>query len=237
MANVTIVLPVYNEEDKLERNTLKLLEFCKKNIRHPFEIVIADNNSKDKTREIAEKLSKKHKQINYLYINRKGRGIALKTAWKEYKADVNIYMDIDLATDLSALPRLIDEVVKGNNVVVGSRYLRNSKIKRTPFRMLISKVYNLMVRAMFKTRIKDMQCGFKAVDKKTVDNVIPRTEDTQFFFDTELILTAEAMHYKVKEIPVKWKEGKDTKVDFVRTITNYIKSLIKLRRRLKKMKL
>ncbi len=228
--NVAITIPVYNEEANIERSVEKLLKFCRKNLPYNFKIIIADNCSTDSTPEIGKSLERKHpKYVKYFYINRKGRGFALKSSWSKFTADVNVYMDADLATDLSALLILINYVFYGYDIVSGSRYLKKSVAKRTLMRRIISDTYRYYVKLFFWNNLTDFQCGFKAVNRKVVKHILPEIKDNKFFFDTELILTSLAYHYKVKEIPIHWHEGKQTRVDFVDTIKDYLIKIIQLR--------
>jgi len=108
MANVIqkilVVIPVYNEEMILKDNILKLYNFLKINCQDDWQIVIADNGSKDRTQTISQELTKfDPEKILYFYIPQKGRGRALKKSWLTYLADFYIYMDCDLATDLTHL--------------------------------------------------------------------------------------------------------------------------------------
>ena len=228
--NVVITIPVYNEEANIERSVEELLKFCKKNLFYNFKIIIADNKSTDSTPKIGKSLEKKHsKYVKYFYINQKGKGLALKHSLIKFTADVNVFMDADLATDLSALLPLINYVFYGYDIVSGSRYLKQSIAKRTLMRRLISDVYRYYVKLFFWNNLTDFQCGFKAVNKRVVKNLIPKIKDNEFFFDTELMLTALAHGYKVKEIPVYWHEGKQTRVDFVDTIKNHLIKTIQMR--------
>lgn len=238
MRKVILTVPVYNEEEVLEENIKRIISFFKKNFKYPYTIIIADNGSVDRTNKIGKKLAKRFKDLEYIFISKKGRGIALTEAWnyafKKYKADIYAYCDVDLATDISYLKELFDGVSKGNNVVIGSRYLKNSNSKRRIGRLILSKGYIYFLKTLFKTKISDFQCGFKAIDNKIVKEILPIIKDKEWFFDTELLLQTEyAKKYKIKQIPVKWNESKDSKVEIPHTIYDYIKKSILLRRRLK----
>ena len=194
--NVDIVIPVYNEEKDLENGVLSLRDFLIK-IKFPYEfqIIISDNNSIDKTPEIGRKLEKKYPNVKYLHIPRKGRGIALRTAFMQSNADIVSYMDVDLSTDLTGFPRLIDEIVKGNDICVGSRLLRDSKVKRCLKREFTSRVYNLILKIMFLNRFTDAEVGFKAFKTEKIKKLLPIIEDNIWFFDTEILVRAEKRGY------------------------------------------
>jgi glycosyltransferase involved in cell wall biosynthesis len=230
---VIVVIPVYNEEKVLESSIRNIYNYMDKNIKEDWNIIIANNASIDNTKEIADNLTKKFNKVRAVHLSFKGRGNALKYAWSKNKSDVYAYCDVDLATDISHLKELFDSILKGNNVVTGSRYLNKSKSKRTINRFVFSKGYIYLIKLFFKTQLNDFQCGFKAVDNKIVKEILPKVRNKEWFFDTELLLLAEQSgKYKIKQIPVAWKESKDTKVKIFKTVYDYVKNLIKLKRRL-----
>ena len=178
---INLALPVFNEEKVLYRNTGIIYNFLRTNFNWNFDVIIADNKSTDATPLIAKKLCGKYKHLRYLFVNEKGRGKAIRTAWLKFPADVYAYMDIDLSTDLKSFPNMIKQVRNGYDIVIGSRYLRGSHANRTLLRYLLSKTYNSYIKFLFHTKIHDLQCGFKAVDKKVVHKLLSRVKDNGFF--------------------------------------------------------
>ncbi|MBD3359736.1 MAG: glycosyltransferase [Candidatus Buchananbacteria bacterium] len=228
---ILLALPVYNEEKVLEKSVLKLYNYFKNNIKDDWQIVIVNNASIDKTKKVADSLAQKFLKVDSLNLEDKGRGNALKNVWQKYEADIYAYCDIDLATDIFAFKKLFNSIINGSaNIAIGARYIKGSQTKRTLNRLIYSKVYIFLVRLFFPTKIKDFQCGFKAVDKKTVSEILPLVKDKEWFFDTELLLIAEKNDFKIKEIAVQWKENPETKVKFIRTIYDYIENLIKFKK-------
>ena len=228
-ATVDIVVPVYNEEKILEKSISTLTDFLKKNFKHDWQIIIADNASIDKTLEIANNLSKKYKKVKVLHLDQKGRGRALRAAWTQSKADIVSYMDVDLSTDLTFFPLMIDSLLQGYDVATGSRLMKGAEIKRSLKREILSRGYNVLVRLILGVNYKDSQCGFKAVTREIVDKIVPEVKDNAWFFDSELLFRAHKRGYKIKEIPVKWIEDEDSRVKIVNTVTNYLKSIAVLR--------
>jgi glycosyltransferase involved in cell wall biosynthesis len=230
---VDIVIPVYNEEDILERNIIKLRNFLLKNkLKYKFRIIISDNNSTDETSKIGEKLSKKFKEVTYLHIPTKGRGIALRTVWMKSKADVVSFMDADLSTDLHNFPTLIECIHKGYDGAIGSRLLKDSIIKRSFKREIISRVYNLIIKILFLSKFTDVQVGFKAFKTSSVQKILPMVKDNEWFFDTELLVLLERKGYKLKDINVKWDEDSNTSVNIAKTSSGLLKKAINLRLKL-----
>lgn len=237
---ILICLPVYNEELVLEKNTKTVFDFCQQNIgQQDCQIIIADNNSNDNTAQIGKDLAQQYEQVEYIYIAQKGKGIAWRTAFMKFEADCYIVMDADLAVELSAVIDVIKNIENGADLVVGSRYLAESKIKRSFFRDLFSIAYRHLARIILQTKISDFQCGFKGINNKIKANILPRTEDTGFFLDTEIIILAEKAGYNVKEVPVDWVESRDedrkSTVNVLETSFDYLKKIWGLRKKAKKI--
>ncbi|MCX6710296.1 MAG: glycosyltransferase family 2 protein [Candidatus Woesearchaeota archaeon] len=237
---LSVTIPVYNEAQILEECIGKLNAFLKAK-KYDYEIIIADNASTDETKKTAEKLCKKYKKARYIKLKEKGRGRALKKAWNSSNADILCYMDSDLATDLNNLPELYSAIKSGYDIAIGSRLIKGAKVKRTFFREILSRGYNLLLRTILKAHFRDAQCGFKAVSKRTLRDIIPKVKDNEWFFDTEMLVLAEKKGFRIKEIPVSWneegrvkkKEGKKerkSKVKIFGTILNYLKSIERMRR-------
>ncbi|MCX6741324.1 MAG: glycosyltransferase, partial [Candidatus Parcubacteria bacterium] len=167
----------------------------------------------------------------YFPLSQKGKGLAVKQAWQNFPADWYIFIDADLSTDLAALPALINELKSNKfDLVVGSRYLPGSQLKRAWIRIIISKIYNLLIRVLFNCPVKDMANGFKGANQKVIANILPSVQNTQWFFDSELVLLAHLKGYQVKEIPIVWQEAqRQTRVNFWQTSIEYLKELLKLK--------
>lgn len=232
---ISIVLPVYNEEQVLEKNVKALLKFLDANFNDTeYKIIIADNASVDRTSIIGKQLSFQSKKIIYNNFNEKGKGLAVISSWQKYPADTNIFMDIDFSADLAALKNLICE---DYDIVIGSRKHTHSIVKRSFSRKFISVCLNFLLKSVFKTKIKDTACGFKSVNKKILDNLLPQIKNQTWFFDTEMLLLAEKGNFKIKEIPIVWKENDDSArkstVKMPSTIFDYLKEIYVLKKRLR----
>jgi glycosyltransferase involved in cell wall biosynthesis len=233
---VLITIPVYNEELVLEKNIKKLFEFCVSNLAdREFIIVIVNNNSSDRTGTIADELSTKYREVEHMFISSKGKGLAISSAWKKYDVDAYFFMDVDLATDISAIPEALKEIELGTDVVIGSRFHRDSKVDRTIGRKIISHCYRLFFKTLFKVRANDMPCGFKVINKKVRNEILGDIKDTGFFWDTEMLVLANKRGFDIKEIPIIWSEFIDPErkstVNITGTAINYIKKSLSLKMR------
>src|SRR3972149_6096478 len=190
MKTLTVVVPVFNEEVDLPKNLPKLASFlARKMPGYDWEIVIADNASSDKTPEIAREIAGNNKRIKYLRLAKKGRGLALKTAWAKSTSELLSYMDIDLSSDLEYFPKLIGALEKNADIAIGSRLAPGAKVHgRTLMREIMSRGYSLLFRTLFWTSFRDAQCGFKAIKKPVAEKILPLINDTGWFFDSELLI-------------------------------------------------
>jgi glycosyltransferase involved in cell wall biosynthesis len=242
-SSVEIVIPVYNEEKELEGSIKKLASFCEEKLRdYDWHITIADNASTDNTPVIAAMLAKKNNRVSHFRLEQKGRGRAVKRVWSESKSDMCVYMDLDLSTDLNHLLKLLDALQHGYEIAIGSRLAKGARVEgRTWLRELTSRTLNFFfIQFFFHTHFTDAQCGFKAVSRSVVDNLIPYIVDNGWFFDGELLIVAEKSGYKIYEEPVHWIDNPGSTVQLLSTITGDIEvmwRLLKTRpwRKLKKM--
>lgn len=229
MTTVDVVIPVYNEEHVLAQSAATLRQFLKANLDKKWKIIIADNASTDRTWEVAQGLAKEYPDVVTVHIDQKGRGRALRKVWLESDSDIVSYMDVDLSTGLDAFPKIIQAIEDGYGVATGSRLMGGSNVKRSFKRELTSRGYNFLIKALFFTRWHDAQCGFKAVSRKAVDELVPLIQNQEWFFDTELLILAGRKGYKIKEVPVTWVEDTDTRVHIMKTVREDLGGLMRLR--------
>ena len=230
MATVEIVLPVLNEERVLEASVRALHSFLEQELKHTWSITVADNGSTDATFDIADQLADELEGVNALHISDAGRGRALTQAWLGSEADVLAYMDIDLSTDLSAFPALVDAIARdGCDVAAGTRLGPGADTARSFKREVLSRGFVLLINTLFGTRLRDTQCGFKAMSRDAAHRLLPLVQDTGWFWDTELLLLAAKGDWKVRFVPVRWVEDTDSRVQIARTVWRDLKGLARMK--------
>ncbi|MCW2801077.1 MAG: sugar translocase [Aeromicrobium sp.] len=223
-----IVIPVYNEETALV-GSVDTVRAHMKTLGYDYRITIADNASTDATSLLAHQLAHRYPDVRVVSLARKGRGHALKQAWSRSDAEVLVYMDVDLSTDLNALLPLVAPLLSGHSdLAIGSRLARSSRTIRGPKREVISRSYNLLLRSTLRTRFSDAQCGFKAIRRDVATRLLPLIEDDEWFFDTELLVVAERAGLRIHEVPVDWIDDIDSRVDIVRTATADLRGMGRL---------
>lgn len=224
------MIPVLNEAHVSERSVAIVRAFLAKNLTHQWKIVIVDNGSTDGTDEVARDLAQKFDDVKFVHLEEKGRGRALREAWQTSTADVVLYTDVDLSTELKFLPSLVKALTEeGYDIAIGSRLAKGSVTKRSFKREITSQAYNHFVKWVLFTKFTDAQCGFKAVTREVVEKVVPRVKDQGWFFDTELLVLGEKQGYKIKDLPVIWIEDDDSRVKIIPTALKNIAGILRLR--------
>lgn len=219
--SVEITIPVYNEEKELEKHIEILYSFCKMHLtKYDWHITIADNASDDNTPIIGATIANRYPEISLFRLERKGRGRAVKRVWSQSGRDFCAYMDLDLSTDLIHLPKLLGKLWEGYDIAIGSRLAKGAKVEgRTFLREITSRTLNFVfIQSVFHTHFTDAQCGFKAVTKKVVTELIPKIQDNDWFFDGELLIVGEKSGYRIYEEPVHWIDNPGSTVRLISTI-------------------
>jgi putative flippase GtrA len=220
LPQVEIVVPVRNEERDLAPSIRRLAAYLRASFPFRAQVTIADNGSTDSTWAIAQGLTRELGEdiVCAVHLDQPGRGRALHTIWSSSDADVLVYMDVDLSTDLNALLPLVAPLISGHSdVAIGTRLARGSRVTRGPKREVISRCYNLLLHGALGVGFSDAQCGFKAIRSEQARQLLPLVEDKGWFFDTELLVLAERAGLRIHEVPVDWVDDPDSRVDIVAT--------------------
>jgi len=215
-----VVLPVLDEAATLRASVTTLHRALSAMPElAPWRITIADNGSTDGTGDLAEDLADELPEVRVLSLGVRGRGRALRTAWTSSDAEVVAYMDIDLSTDLRALPPLIAPLLSGHSdVAIGSRLAPGARVVRGTRREVLSRGYNLLLHVGLGVTFSDAQCGFKAMTSAAARRLLPLVEDDAWFFDTEMLVLAERAGLRIAEVPVDWLEDPRSTVDVPGTV-------------------
>jgi putative flippase GtrA/glycosyltransferase involved in cell wall biosynthesis len=227
--DVEIVVPVHNEQADLERSVRRLDAYLRSEFPFDAVITIADNASTDGTWPIATRLAGELRAVHAVRLEAKGRGRALRQTWTASTARVVAYMDVDLSTDLAALLPLVAPLLSGHSdVAIGSRLSRSARVVRGPKREFVSRAYNVLLRTTLGARFSDAQCGFKAMRAECARALLPHVRDSEWFFDTELLVLAERSGLRIAEVPVDWVDDLDSRVDLVSTALADLRGIARL---------
>jgi len=230
---LSLIIPAYNEEKKIERDIRQANRYFKK-ARINAEIIVSTDGITDKTNLIVLHLQKKHKNLKLISHKKKiGKGAAIKAAVSKAQGKYIMFADAGYCVPFKYIRSGIALLEKGNDCAFGSRALAKSKIiKKQPlYRIIGSRVFGIIVRNVIKIpkTIEDTQCGFKLYKKNVAKKLFKELKTKQMMFDIELILRVLKHKYRVGIFPVAWQSDADTKFNPITGSWENIKDLLKIK--------
>ena len=192
----SIVIPAYNEESVIANTLTAVQEFINSE-KIPAEIIVVDDGSSDKTREIVAKYNVRlvpHPQ-------NMGKGQAVKTGYFAAKAPVVIVMDADNSLPISNLQKA-EPLLRDNHIIVASRYLDKKNTNYPFFRKVMSRTFSFVVWLLFGLNLTDTQCGFKIYKKPFCDEIFKNAKIKGWAYDVEILYNAHKKGLKIAEFPV-----------------------------------
>jgi dolichyl-phosphate beta-glucosyltransferase len=236
--DVSIVVPAFEEEDRLADSIQKILEYTgSENIGA--ELIIVDDGSGDRTATVAEKAIAKFpdaKSKVIRYEENRGKGFAVRSGLLAATSDIALFSDADLSTPIDEMHKLIDPIVADQyDVTFGSRALDRSLIgTHQPWRREQGgKVMNLVIRTFSRLPFSDTQCGFKAFNMVKFRPLLDRMTIDRFGFDVEFLFVAHYNGLRLCEIPVRWNNVEGSKVSVIRDTRRMFSELSQIRRNAK----
>jgi glycosyltransferase AglD len=232
---ISFVVPCYNEQDVAVAHIRRLYDYLKRK-NWEFELLICDDASNDGTGELLDEIKLPEMRVLH-YKNGPSRRENLSLTLQQTSGEILVYMDMDLSTNLEDLDALIDAIRSGRyDLVVGSRYQKGAVVKREWFRLLYSVAYNKSIRLLFRSRIMDHQCGFKAFRREIFlqlaeDLGYDKEFSRGWFWDAELLIRAQRKRMRILEMPVHWTSAARSSFSFIREL-QVIPYMIRLKRRL-----
>ncbi len=226
MKTLSFVIPVYNEERRL----IKVFRALKRGFYFDGvklkEIIFVNDGSTDKTflklqkqKSIIEKEMKVKVKI-ISYEKNKGKGYAVKRGVLASKSDYSLVFDVDMSTPLSEFKKFLPYIKKNIPIIIGTR--KNGKstvIKPQPFyRQFLGKGFTLLSNILLKTWVSDFTCGFKAFSKDVRRSIFPFLKIERWGYDAEILFLASKMGFEIKEVPVKWGDDENSKVNVFRDV-------------------
>jgi glycosyltransferase involved in cell wall biosynthesis len=197
LSGLSIVLPAYNEEANIEAAVRAALDLAPE-IAREFEVIVVDDGSRDGTAEIIQSLvTDRHPVVRMLrHLDNKGFGAALRTGFSRARYEHVFYTDADRQFDIGELVYFVP-LMRRFDVITGFRVYRYD----TAFRIVASWGYNVLVRLLFRVKIRDVDCSFKVFRREVLDKITIESED--FFVDTELIAKARKWNFRIAEKGVR----------------------------------
>jgi dolichyl-phosphate beta-glucosyltransferase len=229
--HLSVVVPAYNEEERLPRTLARLHEYYSAQ-DYPFDVVVVSDGSKDRTADLVRDFSKTHPHFSVVeYHPNRGKGYAVRKGMLEAEGDLVLFCDADLATPQEETEKLLKHMKEGAHVAIGSRPLHDSKLEiRQPlYREILGRLFNRAVQLLAVKGIDDTQCGFKIFTQAASQEVFSRCKLDGFSFDFESLMIARDLGYRIDEVPIRWSHQEGSKVVLMRDGPRMLRDLVKLR--------
>ncbi|MBQ3100554.1 MAG: glycosyltransferase [Clostridia bacterium] len=237
---ISVVIPMYNEESIAEESMRELSSYMSANFSD-WEIVVSNDGSRDRTKEIMTALSQEIDGLRFVsYDDNRGKGSAIREGILATKGDTVIYTDCDLAYGTEIIKTIAEKLeADGSDIVIGSRNISNDGYAGYTFlRKLASKTYIKVICMAAGFSHSDSQCGIKCFKGDAARRIFSTCKINSFAFDLEALMTAEAMGYKVTEQAVKIINHREStsKVHLVKDTMKMLRDIRQIKKRLKKQK-
>lgn len=218
---LSVIIPAYNEEKRLPKTLSEISAYLSKQ-PYDYEIIVISDGSKDNTGGVVRDLQLKIANLK-LIDNKEnhGKGYVVRQAMLEAEGEVRLFMDADNSTTVNQVEKMLPYFNQGYDIVIGSRDVKGAVLDppQPPFRVLIGNIFNIITQVVVGLwGIWDTQCGFKALSKKATEGIIPKCKIDRWAFDPEILKIGKKMGFKIKEVPVVWKNDLESKVKLRSTI-------------------
>lgn len=235
MPLLSIVIPAYNEEERLGKTLSESLDYLTGQ-NYTSEIIVVDDGSRDRTVEIASSFQPRSTtKVKLLVLKNpgnRGKGYAVRNGMLQANGEVHLFFDADLATPLDQIPKVIQPILNNEfDVVFGSRALSDAviEVEQSFLRQLRGRGGNLLIRLLTGMDIKDTQCGFKAFRRQASQSVFPLQQVEGFGFDPEILFIANKQGWRWKEIPVVWRHIEGSKVTMLSATLSVLTEVFKIK--------
>jgi dolichyl-phosphate beta-glucosyltransferase len=229
--HLSVVVPAYNEEERLPRTLARLDEYYSAQ-DYDFDVVVVSDGSRDGTVELVREFAKTHPHFSVVDSQpNRGKGYAVRQGMLEATGELVLFCDADLATPQEETEKLLAHIRDGAHIAIGSRPLHDSKLERRQplYRELLGRAFNKVVQLLAVKGIDDTQCGFKMFTQAASQAVFSRCKLDGFSFDFESLMVARDLGYRTDEVPIRWSHQEGSKVVLLRDGPRMLRDLVRLR--------
>jgi glycosyltransferase involved in cell wall biosynthesis len=231
---VSIVIPAYNEEQRLPATIEAVIGWLAKAGLEPAQVIVVDDGSQDRTAAVVEDYARRYPCLRLLRNpGNRGKGYSVRHGMLEAEGEWVLFSDADLSAPIEEFDKLHRAAMDQRAAVaIGSRALDRSLIgvHQSVFREYAGRFFNLLMRLLTGLPFWDTQCGFKLFRGDAAKEVFRRQQLTGFGFDVEALFIARLRGYKIVEVPVRWNHCEGTKVRMLRDSANMFLDLVRVRR-------
>ena len=229
---LSIVIPAYNEQPNLASTLRDIAQYLKAK-NYNYEVIVVNDGSRDNTASIATSHATLFRYFTLLENTaNQGKGYSVKKGVLAACGELVLFMDADNSTRIDQIEKLIAAIQEGYDVVIASRRVPGAVIEiRQPFyRTIPGNIYIFLSRLILGVSVNDYNCGFKLYKKKAAQSLFAQLTRRDWSFDSELIYLSSQFGFKIKEVPVRWQDKKETsKVKLLRDGIKSFTSLLKIK--------
>jgi dolichyl-phosphate beta-glucosyltransferase len=214
---LSIVIPAYNEEQRLERTVRDTVRWAR-SANRAVEVIVVDDGSRDGTSALVLQLAMEFAEVRLIRLAQNhGKGYAVRSGVVNAQGRMVLFADADGATPIEELERLEPILESGAAVVIGSRAIKTAEVKVAArfYRRIMGRTFHKLVSLLAVRGIEDTQCGFKLFTADAAHDLFSRMRMSGFSFDVEVLLMAQRQGYKVVEVPVNWTHQPGSRVNIV----------------------
>jgi dolichyl-phosphate beta-glucosyltransferase len=202
----SIIVPAYNEKARIGKTLEQLVQHLRAQAWNA-EIVVVDDGSRDNTFSIVSDFAAQNPHVRVIQNpGNQGKGYSVRNGMLNARGEILLFTDADLSSPIAEAARLFAALEQGADLAIGSRWLDPSlQFVRQPLkRRIMSRAFNIFLRALLTFPYRDTQCGFKAFTSRAAQMIFPRQRITRWGFDAEILYLAHSLDLKVAEVPVSW---------------------------------
>ncbi len=237
---LSVIIPAYNEAIRLPKTLSTVLSYLQAQ-PYSVEVLVVDDGSADNTVALAKEAAQRYPEIRVIENDHRGKGYTVRSGMLQGRGKYILFSDADLATPIEEVEKLLPHLEDGYDVVIGSREGQGARrIGEPSYRHFMGRIFNFIIRLITLGGFQDTQCGFKAFTHAAAHDLFTRAqlygEDAQQIkeaavtgFDVEILFLAVKHGYKVKEVPVKWIYGTETKVNPLKDSWRNFKDVVSVR--------
>lgn len=228
---LSVIIPCYNEEELVEKTIRRVAEYLRSK-GYGYEIIAVDDGSRDSTVAIIKGLMKSMPHLKLLEnVKNRGKGHSVRRGFLEAEGSFVCFSDADLSTPIEEVEKLLGWLNKGFDIAIGSRSLGESKVEvhQKKWRELMGKTFNLFVRVAAISGFKDTQCGFKCFKRNAAKDIFSRQRIDGFSFDVEALYIGLKFGYRIKEVPVRWINRFESRVNPLIHPLQMVRDMLKIR--------